>query len=64
METYEVGSLIICNKWGLVIAVIEYHKPKQEYKGLVINAGTNTLLKKGMIESFDKNLPWHEIITF
>jgi len=60
MKIHEAGSLIICNKWNLIIAVIDHHRPKQEYKGLVIDAGTNTLLKKGMIESFDANLSWSE----
>lgn len=60
MPIYEAGSLIICSKWNLIIAVIDYHKAKQEYEALVIDAGTNTLLKKGMIESFDANLPWSE----
>lgn len=60
-KIYEVGDCIVCPKWNLIITILGFAS-NGEYFGIVVDAGTNTLLGKGMVKQFDTLLPWEQIL--
>lgn len=58
-KIFEVGDNLLCDRGGFIILILENHE--REYKAEVLDPGSNSLLVKGQVDTFDKSLTYHKI---
>lgn len=58
-KLYDIGDRLLCDRGEFIILILEILQ--KEYKAEVLHPGSNSLLVKGQVDTFDKGLNYRKI---